>query len=187
VPKKRLDPDDLPIWNRHPDYEAPRKASETPKVLPRPTAALGHEGGYTGDQWHVIEALLKHDGSKFKVKLKCHGTINSSATSLGDPCPHYIETVVWKALYDPFVKYLCPECINERGFMWGTQLEQDEMRATSTVYVGYQLVRNYAEEDPTDKQMVYESLWRRLDTSENHKEEIHKPLAIHDELKRKPQ
>lgn len=173
----RPDPSKLPIWNKHPDYKAPQSAQDTPNVLPRPAGALGHAEGYTSDQWHVIEALLKHDGTKFKVRMLCHGAEGMSEHNSGTPCQRYVEVVVWKALYDPCVKYLCPECINKGGFMWGSQLEQDEMRRDSPIYTGYQYVRKYEDDD--------ETLWRRVDKSVNYGDPIHKPIEIHDELKRK--
>lgn len=150
----------------HEDFKRPKKKDDLPEAVPEPGDSVGHVLPYTYDDWRLIERLKGTQAGMVRIKMKCHGW-----RGVADPipCDAMLVDVVYAAVADGFVKFLCPECIHSRGFAWGSTITQEE-------YAQYQQVRRYDDD----------VLLRRLDQSPNHKEEFHRPGPIPDPLGGKP-
>lgn len=117
--------------------------------VPRPGHSQNHVLPYQYDDWGFIEGVKAGamDPHLVKFELSCAA------------CTVKVTAVQPRSLVQPDIKWLCDNCIDDKGFAWGSTVLAHQMSE-------YQLVKQY----PDD------TLLRRLDKSPNHRDPLHDPF-----------
>ena len=118
-------------------------------MIPRPADDKGHVIPYKVDDWDKIQGMRTGavDMNLVEFKMGCVG------------CGIHVTCMVPRAFYDPEFKWLCEDCLDDRGFAWASTVAHDKM-------IEYQVVNQY----PDD------TLLRKLSKSPNYKEALHDPF-----------
>lgn len=124
---------------------------ELPLHVPTPTSPGPHKlpfrpGNQGGDDWRTIQNIQERGGAQAIVELMCCS------------CGVKHHAMVFRALFDPAIKWLCEDCLDS-GFRWGSTIPRDEMPR-------YQIVKSFSDD----------TLVRKLEKSANPRDPEHKPI-----------